>query len=86
MPAKPSLVLPMIRLEITAPNGRKQTVLIPKTGDKGYDAYLVEWQTEVTKEQLMKAPLPGSERKVSLADVHGQLKEYYKWKRSKGLN
>jgi len=54
---------------------KSMTILLPVTGDKGYDQALEEAQREKTVEQLKKRPAkPVS--KTSKADVSGALREW----------
>jgi len=68
--------MPVINVE---ENGRKMTVVIPDTGDKSYTDYLVEAETEKTREQLRKKPAK-PEPTASKDDIAGALREYREYK------
>lgn len=54
---------------------KKQTLIIPKTGDKSYDDYLVESEIEKTVKQLEKKPTK-EKSKLSRSEISERLREY----------
>ena len=70
--------------KVVADNGREQTVIIPRTGDKEYDDYLEAAYTEKTKEELMKSPATYQGKKtVTINDIKGALHEYSEWRKKR---
>jgi hypothetical protein len=62
-------------------NGKKQTVIIPDTGDKSYNEALKEAYTEKTKDQLRKENKPVS--KLSPSEKTEAVKELIAFKKRK---
>jgi hypothetical protein len=66
-------------------NGREQTVIIPPTGDRSYDDYLVEAEYEKTTKELRSKP-PPEKSKLARSEVSERLREYrdYNKRRASG--
>ena len=73
---------PRIKKIKVAESGSEMNVFIPETGDKSYDDYLEEAETEKTKDQLKKKARK-SKTIVSQEQIGGAIKEYQEWVRRK---
>ena len=71
---------PEIKKITVKANDKEMDVFIPQSGDKSYDDYLEEAETEKTENELRKKP-PRPESKMSKQEIGGALKEYQEFKK-----
>ncbi len=62
-------------------NGHKMRVVIPKSDDKDYDDYLVEAETEKTRDELKHKPPPAPPKVGSREALVEQIKERQEYNR-----
>lgn len=60
---------------VVSENGREQTIVVPKSDDKAYDDYIIEAETEKSRNELRKLP-PKVVRREARETLAEQIKEY----------